>query len=388
MSTGQGMVAPMIPAFMTEFGVSAGVAAQVISALSVGRVLSLAPSGMAVDRFGSRWTMLVGAAIVVLGTVMAVLAPNFVLLLLAQACVGAGYSTWMLGREIAAIDLVSAAQRGRMLSSLFGVSVGGMALGPILGGLLTEQVNFRAALALFCALASAVLLAGLVRRSALVDQPVRRSPVETRPTLRFLKLIPAGFRMTFLVLLAATCSAQLRQTLLNTLLPIYGTVERNLSTTQVGTLFGIIGVANLAMIGPVGYLSDRYGRKAAIVPSLVLTAAALILYPIAQSYLQLALVTVIVGVGGGLALASMTISTYDIAPPDVRGIMQSIRRGVGELGSLAGPVLAGAIVDRSSSAVAFHVFAPVFVLVAYLAIVVARETHPLKQPAAPQATRS
>jgi MFS transporter, DHA1 family, tetracycline resistance protein len=181
MSTGQGMVAPMIPAFMTEFGVSAGVAAQVISALSAGRVLSLALSGTAVDRFGSRWTMLVGAGIVVLGT-----------------------------------------------------------------------------------------------------------------------------------------------------------------------------------------------------------AAALILYPFAQSYLQLALVTVIVGAGGGLALASMTISTYDIAPPGLRGIMQSIRRGVGELGSLVGPVLAGAIIDRSSSTVAFHVFAPVFVLVAYLAIVVARETHPLKQPAATQ----
>jgi MFS family permease len=194
--------------------------------------------------------------------------------------------------------------------------------------------------------------------------------------------------MTFLVLLAATCSAQLRQTLLNTLLPIYGTVERHLSTTEVGTLFGIIGVANLAMIGPVGYLSDRYGRKAAIVPSLVLTAAALILYPFAQSYLQLALVTVIVGAGGGLALASMTISTYDIAPPGLRGIMQSIRRGVGELGSLVGPVLAGAIIDRSSSTVAFHVFAPVFVLVAYLAIVVARETHPLKQPAATQTPKT
>jgi MFS family permease len=201
--------------------------------------------------------------------------------------------------------------------------------------------------------------------------------------LRILELIPAGFRVTFLILLAASCTAQLRQTVLNTLLPIYGSVERNLSTTEIGTLFGIIGVANLAMIAPVGYVSDRYGRKAAIVPSLVLTAAALVLYPFAQSYTQLALVTAIIGVGGGLALASMTISTYDIAPPGLRGIMQSIRRGVGELGSLVGPVLAGAIIDRTSSAVAFHVFAPVFVVVAYLAAFVARETHPLKQPRRP-----
>ena len=382
MSSGQGMVAPMIPSFIAEFGVSAGVAAQVVTAHAVGRVLALAPSGMAVDRFGSRRMMLVGAGIVALGTLSAAAAPTFGLLLLAQALVGAGNSVWMQGREIAAIDLVSAAQRGRMLSSLFGVSVAGMAIGPVLGGAITEYLTFRAAFVVFSLLATAVLLGGLAGRSRWSAQPARTSAGSRKFTLRILALIPATYRLTFLILLAATFSAQLRQTALNTLLPIYGTVQRNLSTTEVGTLFGIIGIANLAMIAPVGFISDRYGRKAAIVPSLLLTAVAMGLYPFGQTYLQLALITAIIGLGGGLALASMTISTYDIAPPAHRGIIQSVRRGVGETGSLAGPVLVGAITDTTGAAAAFHVFAPVFLVVACLAIFVARETHPLKQPAA------
>jgi MFS family permease len=379
MSAGQGMVAPMIPSFIAEFGVSAGVAAQVVTAQALGRLLSLAPSGLAVDRMGTGRTMFIGVALVALAALSAAFAPSFPLVLLAQGVVGAGTNAWMQGREVAAIDLVSPGQRGRMLSSLFGVSVAGMAVGPVLGGLITERASFRAGFFVFCCLASAVLLTGVFNRSRWDTDAPRHAAPETGAMRGILGLIPAGYRMTFVVLLAATCSAQLRQAALNTLLPIYGTVERSLSSTQVGTLFGVIGVANIAMIGPVGYISDKYGRKAAIVPSLVLTAIALLLYPFAQDYIQLALVTAVIGVGSGLALASMTISTYDIAPPGARGTMQSLRRGVGETGALTGPILAGAITDAASAGTAFHVFAPVFVLVALLAIFVARETHPLRQ---------
>ena len=48
----------------------------------------------------------------------------------------------MSAREVAGVNLVRADQRGRLMSGFMGISSTGMALGPALGGLVTELVNF------------------------------------------------------------------------------------------------------------------------------------------------------------------------------------------------------------------------------------------------------
>src|SRR5262252_9842727 len=61
---GYGIVAPAIPAFARQFGVSTAAAAGVISAFALMRVLGALPAGRLTDKFGERWTMAAGIAIV------------------------------------------------------------------------------------------------------------------------------------------------------------------------------------------------------------------------------------------------------------------------------------------------------------------------------------
>jgi MFS family permease len=171
---------------------------------------------------------------------------------------------------------------------------------------------------------------------------------------------------------------------LQALLPIYAGVDRGLSGAEVGLLFGIIGVVNLAMIAPVGYISDKVGRKAATIPTAALAGIAYLLYPFAETFLALAALSVILGIATGFGLGSMTIYTYDLAPASGRGMVQSVRRIAGDVGGLSGPVVGGFLAITFSTGLAFLLVSPLHILSALLLTFVARESlhRPPREPAA------
>src|SRR5580693_6264334 len=78
---GYGIVAPSIPAFASQFGVSVAAAASVISAFALMRVAFAMPAGRLVDRFGSRRVMAVGVAVVAASSMLAGLSQSFAELL-------------------------------------------------------------------------------------------------------------------------------------------------------------------------------------------------------------------------------------------------------------------------------------------------------------------
>ena len=74
---GYGIVAPGIPAFARQFGVSVAAAATVISAFALMRVAFALPAGRLVDRFGSRPVMAAGIAVVAASSLLAGLSQSF-----------------------------------------------------------------------------------------------------------------------------------------------------------------------------------------------------------------------------------------------------------------------------------------------------------------------
>src|SRR5215469_8888599 len=68
---GYGIVAPAIPEFARQFGVSTAEAASVISAFALMRVAGALPAGRLVDRFGEHAVMAVGIAVVAVSSLLA-----------------------------------------------------------------------------------------------------------------------------------------------------------------------------------------------------------------------------------------------------------------------------------------------------------------------------
>jgi MFS family permease len=272
------------------------------------------------------------------------------------------------------------------LSGFHGINNLGLAIGPLIGGLLTESVGFRAVFFGYatCAVAS-VLLGALVTDShahALEPTAIQWdwSLAALRRRLRGLKelfeQIDPDLRATYAVLTFATMTSFMHRVTTQSMLPLLASAALGLSPKDIGLLFTISGFSVFAMILPAGYVIDKVGRKWATVPSTGIPAIAFLLIPFAQNFFQLAVLISFLGIANGLSLGSLATSTFDVVPASARGRLQAARRTIAEIGGVGAPLVGGVLADQFNPGVPFLAYAPLLVLSALLLALVARETLP------------
>jgi MFS family permease len=132
---GYGIVAPSIPAFARQFGVSTTAAASVISAFALMRIVGALPAGRLVDRFGERRTMAVGIVIVAVSSAVAGLSGSFAQLLVLRGAGGIGSAMFGVSAQTLLLRSVQADQRGRASGLYSGGFLLGSISGPAIGGL-------------------------------------------------------------------------------------------------------------------------------------------------------------------------------------------------------------------------------------------------------------
>jgi MFS family permease len=149
------IIIPTIPVLAREFGVSAGGAAQVVTAFALGKFVGTAIGGIVLDRMGTRFALVGGPMAASDAALGAAWVPWFTAILALALIMGAADSLWATAREIAGIDLAQRHQRGQVISSLHGTYNIGTAMGPFLGGWITDVFSFKAAFVAY-AIASAL----------------------------------------------------------------------------------------------------------------------------------------------------------------------------------------------------------------------------------------
>lgn len=383
-SFAQGMIFPAVPTLAQRFAVSPGTAAQVVTAQVVGRLVGLVPAGVLVDRLGPWAVLLLGSACLVGGAAL-MLVPAFWTILVGQAITGLGSSLWVTGREIQGLGLVRADQRGRLMSGFFGLQTAGLAAGPVAGGLLLEVYGLRALFGTYGGIGGGVLVITLLLRRLPGASPHRRAdrtaaspaaPAAAPGRLLFggWREVPARDRQTFAIIVFATFAMSVYRTALNSLLPLYAGTTLGFGAVDVGALFGIVSVGVLVMMVPAGLILDRVGRKWGAVPAAALPAAVFTAMPLATTRVDLSLAAAVLGVANGLSLGSMSTFSYDVIPAQARGRLQALRRVIGDLGGVLGPVTAGVLADRYGPRMAFPAYVPLLGLTALLVAFGTRET--------------
>ena len=380
------MVIPTIPVLAKHFEVSPGAAAQIVTAMAMGRFTGTPISGVLLDKMGVRAVVVWGAAVVSAAAFFAALMPWLPGLLLLCFMMGMGDSIWALGREVAGVDLARQNQRGRVLSTLHGTHNAGTALCPWLGGVLTERFDFHAAFLAYAIFAAVSVVLGF---GAPVAKAVQHgAPKKVAITgwslaaisdrLRgfgalFLEIHP-GLRSTYIALVVATWASHSYRITLQSMLPLYAGTYLNFTPSQVGLLFSISGAFVFAMIIPSGIIMDKVGRKWATVPSTGLPALAFLLIPFTDSFLQLAIMLSLTGICNGLSLGSMSVSTFDVVPAHARGRLQAARRMIAEMGGTLAPLVGGYLATRFNPGVPFWVYVPILLFAAVYLALAGRET--------------
>lgn len=380
------MIIPIIPVIALEFGVSAGAAAQIITAFAIGKFVGTVIAGIVLDRMGTRIALIGGPLTASLASLAASGAPWLSAILVLALIMGAADSLWSTAREVAAIDLARRNQRGRLISSLHGTYNMGAAISPFLGGWLTDIFNYKAAFIGYALATALSVVLGLVSPDSVVAPAPQKGVNRVkgwgfasvkrrlRSVAELFSVIRPDLRSTYLALVLATLASQSQRIVVQSMLPLYAGYYLDLSPTQIGMLFTISGVIVFMMIIPAGFLMDRVGRKWCTVPSTGLPALVFVLIPLTSNFTQLAILVGLAGLAQGLSLGSLATSTYDVVPSHARGRLQAVRRTIAELGSGMAPLLGGYLANTYNPGVPFLVYAPLLVFSATLLAVVGKET--------------
>ena len=228
----------------------------------------------------------------------------------------------------------------------------GQTVGPYIGGIMGEHLGLRTPLYLqgLLIFGSLGLLYKFVsepkgvlssRQEAGTDPP----PAVSRPAaapggLRRLLISPA---FIFVGLFALMIVAN-RQGGRFSIMPLFGEAK-GFRPDQLGAFISITHFPQFFTTMASGFLSDRFGRKSAILPAVLLISLGIIAFVWGQSFLMLMISGVLLGLGEGLAGPPSVAFFADIAPPGLEGVTMGLFRTFGGVGSLMGALLLGGVAD-------------------------------------------
>jgi multidrug resistance protein len=343
---GFGIVVPVTPLYARTFGVSEAAVGLVVAVYGLGRFLFNLPAGRASDRFGRKRVIFAGTMVTSLGSVLCGLAPDFVQLLAFRFVGGIGAAIVITGVQIVVADVATPQTRGRMMATYMGFFTFAVGVGPSVGGLIASVLGPRApffAFALLAALAGSIALTQLPEtlRVAAGRAGEAASPTAQPPTASAARrlLTNVGFLTISIVTFVQFFN---RTGAIFAVVPLMGVERLGLDAATIGFALTAASLCNIALVGPAGFLVDRYGRKPVIVPGCLVAALAFAGFALATGYPTFVLSAVLWGVSGAFIAGSAAYAA-DQAPPGANGITMGIYRMLADLGYVVGPVLLGLI---------------------------------------------
>jgi MFS family permease len=341
---GVGAMMPVLPMLAVQLGASPAQAALVISLEPIGQVFGDIPAGHFATKVGDRKAMLFGAVVTAACMLAAVFAHTWILLALATLIMGAVSAIFALARQSYLSEVIPPQYRSRALSMLGGMQRTGSLIGPFLGGFAITALSRFVMPAgqewLRSAIWLAILLTAItgvvVAITKDVEVPNRIAPIKMPASVIFRN----NWRMFATLGVAFIIVGALRQTRL-AVLPLWSQYI-GLSGAAASYLLGISGILDVALFYPGGRIMDKRGRMWVAVPSVLVLGAALIALPFTHSFVSIALVALVMGLGNGLGSGMIMTISADMAKPAERTQFLSICRLFSDGGSAVGPLVIAA----------------------------------------------
>ena len=338
-------VVPFLPLFARELGAGLGMVGAVAAMRGLGALLFDLPAGLLINRFGKLPVMIVSLSAAIVIALVTGFIRGVAALAVLTLLDGGMMMCWLMSIQTHVRQVVPRARRGRALSLIGGVLRVGALLGPILGGFLARAHGLRVvyfAQSLVCLVALVVLARGIPRLRAQERgaAPIRRT--SAAPQRVPLSRILSDHWRTLVLFGAIMIGLQLLRTARDLLFPLWGDYI-GLDPAAIGLAVGIPVAVELGLFVPAGQIMDRLGRKWALVPCLVLMAAALALVPAAGSFAGLLAVGLVAALGNGLGSGINLTLGADLAPREGAALFLGLWHVLSDIGSISGPLLIGSV---------------------------------------------
>lgn len=359
-STGAGALAPVLVLAALQLGFTAAQASLIAGLAGLVGVLTGPGVGRAITRVGDRTSFLVGTglAVLALSAVLVCLSASgqewtLAAYVLGIVALSVSANIWSLARQSYVAEAVPMSWRARALSMLGGMLRLGQVLGPGAGSLaiawwgLAGSFWFQMATVLIAlgfvlgfVLPSPEALAHGAGPSAthgndppgeppsLIEMPPARERADARATA----LLALG--VVLLSLVRANRAV---------VIPLWG-AELGISDHGISATFGVSAVLDAAVFYPVGRLTDRRGRRWALLPTMLVMGVGFIGLALWATPVGFVASACLIGLGNGFGSGIVMTLGADLSPDVERSRFLGAWQSVQQAGMTVGPFLVSAMI--------------------------------------------
>ena len=346
---GFGIVAPALPGFARNFGVTEFAATAIISAFAATRLLFAPASGALVQRIGERRVYITGLTVVAVSTGLCAVAQTYWQLLAFRSLGGIGSTMFTVSALGLLIRIAPPDRRGRVSGMYASSFLAGTVLGPFVGGVVLEIGGLRAPFVFYAVtlvIAAVVVAVGL--RSPVKDVDLDSAPV----AVRFADAVRSPIYRS--ALLSNFANGWAVFGVRTAIVPLFVVAALGQQDSMAAIALAVFAVGNAVVLVPAGRWSDRYGRKPFLIAGLAVCGATTAGMGVSGSTVVFLVLTFAAGVGSGLITPTQQAAVADLVGSRARGgpVLAAFQMAM-DVGSVIGPLVAGVLVEELSYAWAF-----------------------------------
>ncbi|MBI2850176.1 MAG: MFS transporter [Chloroflexi bacterium] len=331
---GDGIVSPLLPLYIRDMGATGIWLGIVIAATFISNSIAVPIAGGLSDRKGRKAFLTAGFLAASIISLSYIWARDVSLLALIRFVHGA------IGALIAPIalayvgDLSPEGEEGKWMGYSNATFFSGFGLGPFVGGLLSEHFGMTAS---FISMSSLNLLAFIIAFFFLPKVSPRKMTEKPRISLR---------QISDSNMVKGLFSFRMAQALgfggIGTFLPIFASAI-GMKTSLIGILLSVNILAVTLFNPPIGFIADRFSRRALTVIGSLLLTAFLVAIPLAGSFWPLLVILLFQGLGSAICTTASSALTVEEGRRFGMGSMMSMLFLAMSIGMASGPIASGAI---------------------------------------------
>lgn len=239
-------------------------------------------------------------------------------------------------------------------------------VGPPLGGWLADRYGFRfmlfiASLIYLCATVLRVFMAKRAASHEKEKSPGKLTLISLKENLgAMFAILVSGGLVTWILITDGV--RDIAFSISGTYIPIYTEEIGGLSTSQIGWLTSIFGIATMAINIPAGWLADKKGERLNIVLGFLIDSIALLVFIKLNTFWGYALAWALFGVGVGIMQPAYQSLLSKALPEKLRGTGFGLIQSSLGVFSLPAPYLGGYLYQNVSPQTPFKITAWVSLL--------------------------
>ncbi len=334
-----------------------------LSSYLIADILARTPAGWLADRWARKPLLIIGVLLSAFPLLLMPRVDSPALFLALNAINGFGAGCIWPALYASVADSYERKQYGLVLGIINMVMLGGIAIGPIAGGLLLGRVSYVNAFTVcFAIVAIAFALVLLFVRETRGHR--EHDHAHALPPLRELQkqMNPTLARLLFVGLLLTLAIGMLLP-----LVSLFGRDVLRMTPEQFALVLIPPGVITAALIIPAGHWADKHGRHAPLILGLILIAIPFAGSPLSTNPFIVAAGATLAGVGYALMVPAWNALVMEYVPEKSRGLFLGAVATAQGFGLAVGPAIGGALWER------VWIYAP-FEIAAALLLIAARLT--------------